>query len=634
MQKLIQLIIFSLTSFYASAQTNLILNGTFENTTSTWTNWSSTSGGTNLWGGQGACTANGGLKSIWMGDQTQATGINNAVENLYQTVTIPSTATSCVLDFYVSINTEEISTSTAYDHMYVRLRSSTGTLLLTFAALSNLHGDYQIPGCKTWVHYINGTVPSTYFGQTVRISVEFDTDSGDPTIFRLDDISLMATTSSPCTYSLSQPTYTCANASANAYSNIATVSTQAGCSWTALVIPPAGSWLGTTSTGTGSGSLSIYVMQNTSPNPRTGTISVNGQTIAVTQPGTCSYTLSQNTYTCANAAANTFSNIATITTQSSCNWTANVTSGSTWLSTSSAGSGSGSLSITVLANTSGSTRNGTIDINGQTISITQPAGCSYTLSQSNYACANASAGTFSSILLVNTQSTCAWAATVTSGNSWLSTTSAGTGSGAISITVLQNTTTGARNGTIDINGQTLTITQPGVVCTYSLSLSTYNCINALANTYNTIGLVTTQTPCIWAATVTSGTSWLATASSGTGSGAISIIVLQNTGNSRSGTIDINGQILTIIQPAAGTGINEIENQFVSIFPNPAQSEITIAARREMIGKDFAITNNLGQILIQGKINNLSTLINMESLSAGIYFFRINHEGTNIKLIKN
>ena len=145
----------------------------------------------------------------------------------------------------------------------------------------------------------------------------------------------------------------------------------------------------------------------------------------------------------------------------------------------------------------------------------------------------------------------------------------------------------------------------------------------------------TQSACNWTASVTSGSTWLSTSSSGTGSGAISITVLQNTSTSlRTGTIDVSGQTLTIIQPAANTGTNELKNNLFSIYPNPANDQITIEAKQEMMGKKYEIIDNLGRIIIEGKINNSSTTIQLENVAAGVYFFRVNEEGYNLKLIKN
>lgn len=613
------------------SQTNLISNGTFESST-TWTNWYSTSVNGDLFGGTGPCSPHQGSKYIWLGSNS-GYGFDNAMEDMYQTVTIPSNTTNCYLGFYSSINTSETG-ATPFDYLKMTIRSTSGALLYSFGSVNNTYGNYGIPGCQSWNFY-SFSVPSSYYGSTVRISFEFTTDVSNPTIFRVDDVTLMATLSNPCTYSLSQYSYTCPTSTANLYNNITSVSTQSSCYWSGNVTS-GNSWLSTTSSSTGSGNLSISVLQNTSANPRTGTIDINGQSITITQPGSCTYSLSQNTYTCPNANSNTFNSIVTVTTQTSCSWTAIVTSGNTWLSTSSSGGNNGNVSVLVTQNNSGGQRTGTIDIGGQTLTIIQPVGCTYSLSQYTFTCADASANSYNSIILVNTQSACSWAAVVTFGSSWLSSPSAGTNSGAVSITVNANPTTSSRTGAIEINGQYLSIIQPGISCVYSLSNSTYTCTNGLANTYSNIATVTTQSVCPWTANPINGAlSWMATSSSGPGNGSLTITVLKNnTGNIRTGNIDIGGSIITIVQPVGNVGIEDNKNNLFSISPNPVQREFIINAADKMIGKGYEIYDNLGRLVSQGRIIGLSTTVIVDDLITGVYFVNIPDEGINLKLLKN
>ena len=80
---------------------------------------------------------------------------------------------------------------------------------------------------------------------------------------------------------------------------------------------------------------------------------------------------------------------------------------------------------------------------------------------------------------MTTQSGCPW--TATSNASWITITSGSSGSGPVSYSVLTNTSTSQRTGTMTIAGQAFTVTQSGTVTT-SLSISpaiinaTINCI--------------------------------------------------------------------------------------------------------------------------------------------------------------
>lgn len=370
MKKHLLFVVLLFCAFASKAQTNVITDGSFES--SPWyAYWSFPQANGDLWGGSGSCGAFTGSKYIWLGDQNEYYGVNYGVEEMYQTVTVPSNATSCTLNLYASINTLEGNT-TVYDYVEVSIKSTSGALLYSLGNINNTQGDYGIPGCQTWTDYY-AVVPAQYFGQTFRLCFDFYTDGSNPTIFRMDNISLNYYTTAPCTYTLSQYNYTAPSAAANTYGNVTLVNTQAGCNWTAGVTSGSG-WMTTSSSGSGSGGVTITVTENTSTAPRTGTINVNGEILTVTQPGaSCTYSLSQSSYTCFDYLADTYNNIALVNTGSGCSWDAVVLVGTSWMNTSSIGTGNGAVSINVLENNTAFPRTGTIEVEGQTITVTQPA---------------------------------------------------------------------------------------------------------------------------------------------------------------------------------------------------------------------------------------------------------------------
>jgi hypothetical protein len=368
--------LFSILTFFiviaSSTGQELIINGDFSNS---WGSWPATPNSqlTSQFVGGTSCPQFSGNPHVYFGDIDEATGVNDMVEGMYQQVTLPANASSIALSFKLSINTLE-DNAVPYDFLKVNLLTSSGALITTLWNIDNSYGYYGIPGCSPWFT-ISSSIPSTYFGQTVRLAFECTTDGVLPTIFRVDDISLFATTNGGggCLYSLSQNSYVCPNFSSNNYSNVVLVNTQAGCSWTAVVLSGS-NWLATGSTGNGTGAVSIIVSANPGASPRTGIVSVGNQTFTVTQPGaSCSYSLSSSNYVCPSSDANTYSSVALINTQANCSWSATVTSGNTWLACSSSASGSGSIDIIVQANPTASARTGTISIEGQVLNITQPA---------------------------------------------------------------------------------------------------------------------------------------------------------------------------------------------------------------------------------------------------------------------
>jgi len=151
-------------------QTELVSNGGFESGT---TPWAGTTGVIGNYSGQ---TAYEGTRFAWLGGNG-----TTATESLYQTVTIPSTATSANFSFALHIDTAE-SGSTAYDKLVVTVKNSSGTTLGTLATYSNANAasGYQIRTFNLLA----------YKGQTVRLHFNMTEDSSLQTSFVVDKVSL------------------------------------------------------------------------------------------------------------------------------------------------------------------------------------------------------------------------------------------------------------------------------------------------------------------------------------------------------------------------------------------------------------------------------------------------------------
>ena len=78
-------------------------------------------------------------------------------------------------------------------------------------------------------------------------------------------------------------------------SQSAAVTTASGCNWTG--VSNSTSWITVTngSSGTGDGTVTYNVAARTQQTSRTGTLTIAGQTVTVTQSGTCNYTLAPTT---------------------------------------------------------------------------------------------------------------------------------------------------------------------------------------------------------------------------------------------------------------------------------------------------------------------------------------------------
>ena len=83
------------------------------------------------------------------------------------------------------------------------------------------------------------------------------------------------------------------------------------------------------------------------------------------------------------------------------------------------------------------------------------------------------------------------------------------------------------------------------------------------------------------------------------------------------------------------GINEFtQDNLFSIYPNPSKNVINIKADSKLIGESFLILDNIGRIVLQGKVVSENTTIDLSNLSGGIYMFSFGENMQNtFKVIK-
>jgi C1A family cysteine protease len=201
----------------------------------------------------------------------------------------------------------------------------------------------------------------------------------------------------------------------------------------------------------------------------------------------------------------------------------------------------------------------TYPVSGQTLdalrfnTLSPTFGCTYSISPTSNTVTGAG-GTGS--VAVTAGAGCAWSASTNPGSwDWVGITSgtSGTGNGTVNYIVLANNTGGTRTGTLIIAGQTFTLTQQsGGGCTYSIS-PTSNTVTGAGGTGSVA--VTAGAGCAWSASTNPG-SWdwvgITSGTSGTGNGTVNYIVLaNNTGGTRTGTLTIAGRTFTITQQAGG-----------------------------------------------------------------------------------
>ena len=155
----------------AAGGTERITNGGFEGSSAPW----ALSGAT--WTGNGPYPRSG-TGYLTLG------GSIGSTHAAYQQITIPS-GTAPSLSFWLNVVTNELTTTTQYDRLFVEVRSSSGGLLATLATFSNLNrasqGVYTLRGAYNLAGYA---------GQTVRIQFRATNDFSRSTTFRVDDVSV------------------------------------------------------------------------------------------------------------------------------------------------------------------------------------------------------------------------------------------------------------------------------------------------------------------------------------------------------------------------------------------------------------------------------------------------------------
>jgi hypothetical protein len=344
----------------------------------------------------------------------------------------------------------------------------------------------------------------------------------------------------PCAYSIAPSSASApSTASSGSFNLTANVSS---CPWS---VTSSAAWLTVTPPTSGNGSATIaYNVAANSGEIRSATLTVAGQTFTVTQSAApCTYALSPVSRSVTAAA--TSGTVSLTANLASCSWS--IGSSASWLTVSSAMSGSGSATISYnVAANSGEIRTATLTVGGQTFTVTQDAApCVYSISPSSGAApATPSSGSFA---LTANLASCPWS--VTSSAPWLTVNSAATGNGSTTVSYSVAANSGEiRSATLTVAGRTFNLTQDAAACTYSLSPSSRSVTSAA--TAGTLALTSNLASCTWS--ITSSAAWLtvSSATSGSGNATISYNVAANSGEIRTATLTVGGRTFTVTQDAA------------------------------------------------------------------------------------
>ena len=399
------------------------------------------------------------------------------------------------------------------------------------------------PGCP-WmaasnVDWITVNLTTTAIGSgAVRFTVAPSTGPERTGTLNVAGDTFTVVQSAGCTYEVSPATHAIDAAGG---SRSVTVTAQGGCAWDAA---SNASWITVSAgqSGAGRGTVTFEVAATNGPS-RAGTLTVAGQTVAVTQGQGCTYSITPDNH---SVPASGGSGSVSVSAGDGCSWTAQ-SRAPDWITITSGASGSGGGSVAYsVAGTTGPSRSGTIEIAGRTFTVNQGQGCSFSLSSSD---ASVPAGSGTGSFNVAASDGCAWSAS-SNAPDWISITSGASGNGPGTVAYAVTANTGSpREGTITAAGRTFTVKQAGA-CTYTIAPESES-IPASGGSGSVS--VTTGDGCSWTAqsrapdwiTITSG-------ASGSGGGGVAYSVAGTTGPSRSGTIEIAGRTFTVNQASGCT----------------------------------------------------------------------------------
>lgn len=330
-------------------------------------------------------------------------------------------------------------------------------------------------------------------------------------------------------------------------------------------------WLSVSpASGSGNATLTVTVQENPTTNQRSDTFTVGTANHTTIQQGAPPIMEIDPTSKTVDAAAQSYQ----VAITSNTDWT--VTESLDWASVSpTSGSGDGTVTVTVTEHTTvGSSRNGNIDIGGETHALTQdgvPAVTEISPSSKNV---DETGQTYDITVTSNTD----W--TVSESLNWVSVSPAsGNGNDTVTVTVSANASTSSRNGPIIIGGESHDLTQDGAPAQTAIDIAS-NTVDPSAQTYPI--------------QVTSNTNWTATEaldwvtlspSSGTGDDTVTVSISENTStNSRNGSLTIGGQSHDLTQQGVP-----------AVFTlDPSENEVAPAATSYSI----ELTSNTGWTVVE------------------------------------
>ena len=81
-------------------------------------------------------------------------------------------------------------------------------------------------------------------------------------------------------------------------------------------------------------------------------------------------------------------------------------------------------------------------------------------------------------------------------------------------------------------------------------------------------------------------------------------------------------------------IEEFSSEFISVYPNPTSSDLTIEITKGLMGEEFTITDFYGRILKTGTFDSSKQKVDFADFSNGVYFIQITSRNIQQRIMKN
>jgi hypothetical protein len=71
------------------------------------------------------------------------------------------------------------------------------------------------------------------------------------------------------------------------------------------------------------------------------------------------------------------------------------------------------------------------------------------------------------------------------------------------------------------------------------------------------------------------------------------------------------------------GIEEFTSTRISLYPNPASTNITLQVNSPLIGEEYIVFDAIGKVIYKNKIQSTNEIIQLNGFNNGNYFIKVN-----------